>query len=363
MARTLFTASGGGHLAELVTLGRRLPFEVGAVTWFTEDTVQARSLLAGEQVVWAEPAPPRDWRAALRNARLADAMARRFRFGVAVSTGASIAVSALPAAQLHGAKAIYIESAARVDGPSVSGRMLAAHPRMTTFSQYRSWSEGRWRYAGSVFESFEPGPPTAASRLQRVVVTLGSQKDYPFDRLVSRLVSVLPDGVEVLWQIGSTAGCPHGIDGVAFVPSYELDAAMAAADLVIAHAGVGSALAALGAGRHPLLVPRRGFRGEHVDDHQVQVAAELAGRGLATVCDADELTLEALLGAARRSTMSRAHPPPLDLGGSRTPVVIDGASPGRRRGAGWRPPAREPWCSTGSRGLHEHTPPTRSSHR
>lgn len=314
MARTLFTASGGGHLAELVTLSRRLPFDPGFTTWFTQDTAQARSILAGEQVVWAEPAPPRDWQAALRNARLAGAMARRFRFDVAVSTGASMAVSALPAAQLYGAKGIYIESAARVEGPSVSGRILAAYPGTKTFSQHPSWVGGRWSYAGSVFDSFETAPEAAVSRLRRVVVTLGSQRDYPFHRLVERLASVLPGTTEVLWQTGSTDGGRHGIQGLEFVPSDVLDAAMAEADLVVAHAGVGSALAAFGSGRHPLLVPRRASHGEHVDDHQVQIAAELRRRGLATVCDADELTLDVLLDAARQSIVTLLDPPPLDLG-------------------------------------------------
>lgn len=314
MARTLFTASGGGHLAELVTLSRRLPFDVGFATWFTQDTVQARSVLAGEQVVWADPAPPRDWRAALRNARLACAMARRFRFDFAVSTGASMAVSALPAAQRYGAKAIYIESAARVEGPSLSGRILAAYPGPTTFSQHRSWAGGHWSYAGSVLDSFEPGPDVEVSELRRVVVTLGSQQDYSFHRLVARLARVLPSGTDVLWQTGSTDGHRHGIEGVEFVASDVLDAAMAQADLVIAHAGVGSALAAFGSGRHPLLVPRRASYGEHVDDHQVQIAAELGRRGLATVCGADELTLDVLLGAARKRVVARVGPPTLDLG-------------------------------------------------
>jgi UDP-N-acetylglucosamine transferase subunit ALG13 len=146
-----------------------------------------------------------------------------------------------------------------------------------------------------------------------VVVTLGSQ-NYPFDRLVSRLLDALPDGVEVLWQTGATDPRIHGIDGHRSIPTDELETAMADADVVVAHAGVGSALSAFSAGRHPVLVPRRVSRDEHVDDHQEQIAGELRDRGLATACDADEIGLGVLMTASRLSVLEREALPDLQLG-------------------------------------------------
>lgn len=306
-------ASGGGHLSELFHLRDRLPFDPGEVTWFTPDTPQSRSLLAGEQVVFAHDAPPRDWRAALRNARLAAAMCRRMRFGAAISTGASIAVSALPAARRHGAETAFLESAARVAGPSLSGRMLAGVPGIHTYCQSPQWADARWQYAGSVYEGFAPGPLREVPGITRVVVTLGSQRDYAFDRLVARLVEVLPADAEVLWQTGATDGSRHGINSVSTMPADELQAAMAAADLVVAHAGVGSTLAALDTGAHPVLVARRAGYGEHVDDHQLEIAAQLDGLGLATSCEPAEISTEVLLGAARRTVTRRADAAPLAL--------------------------------------------------
>ncbi len=313
--RTILAASGGGHLAQLVRLRSRLPFDPGEVTWFTQDTAQSRSLLAGEEVVHALEAPPRDWRAAIRNARLVGDLARDRRFDAAVSTGASVAVSTLPIARRHGAVAIYIESAARVEGPSMSGRLLARLPGIRTFCQYTSWAHGRWSYAGSIFDAFEPGPQAPAADVRTVVVTLGSQGGYPFDRLVSRLVEILPTGADILWQTGGTDAGIHGVRGVSFVPAAQMDIAMADADLVVAHAGVGSALSALAAGRHPVLVSRRVAHGEHVDDHQMQIAAELDARGLATACTVEDLDSDVLAAAARRTTKVRVAPPPLTLGG------------------------------------------------
>lgn len=82
------------------------------------------------------------------------------------------------------------------------------------------------------------------------------------------------------------------------VPSAEMRAAMREADVVIAHAGVGSALAAMRAGRRALFVPRRRAHGEHVDDHQVEMARELHGRNLVVAREAAEITLADLDAAA-----------------------------------------------------------------
>ena len=63
-------------------------------------------------------------------------------------------------------------------------------------------------------------------------------------------------------------------------------------------------------GKCPVLVPRRHATGEHVDDHQTQIAKELGNRALSVPTEADELTLGHLLaGAARRVTTLADDPP------------------------------------------------------
>ena len=81
-------------------------------------------------------------------------------------------------------------------------------------------------------------------------------------------------------------------------PGTGADRGDGAADLVVAHAGVGAALAAFEVGKCPLLVPRRRAREEHIDDHQTQIAAELGERGVAVSAEADALTLDHLIAAA-----------------------------------------------------------------
>jgi UDP-N-acetylglucosamine--N-acetylmuramyl-(pentapeptide) pyrophosphoryl-undecaprenol N-acetylglucosamine transferase len=206
----------------------------------------------------------------------------------------------------------YIESAARSQGPSATGRAISRIPAVRLYAQYSNWASGGWHYRGSVFDSFErveaqADPPI---RLRNLVVTLGTSRGYGFGRLVRRLLAILPPETDVLWQTGDTDTDGLGIDGHRAIPEHDLIQAIREADAVVSHAGVGTALVTLEAGKCPVLVPRRRARGEHVDDHQTQIATELGNRGLSVPSEADELALGHLLaGAARRVTTLADDPP------------------------------------------------------
>ena len=76
------------------------------------------------------------------------------------------------------------------------------------------------------------------------------------------------------------------------------------ARVVVTHAGVGSVLVALGAGKRPVVVPRRGRFGEAVDDHQVDFARRFEQAGLVTLVE-DADGLEDALAQVSRSSTSR----------------------------------------------------------
>ena len=149
-----------------------------------------------------------------------------------------------------------------------------------------------------------------ASGAQRVVVTLGTMRSYGFRSAVERLTRVLPevlaDDAEVLWQVGATDVSGLDVQPRDRVTAREMRSAIEAADLVVAHAGIGSALTVLDAGKCPVLLPRRCRRSEHVDDHQLMIAAELAGRGLAVTVDATAVTSADLRRAMGTSVNTRA---------------------------------------------------------
>lgn len=302
----LLVAAAGGHLEELWQLRPRLEPDPGDVVWVTSDSPQARSLLRGEQRLFAPPARPRDAGAAIANLRFARHVLALGDWTDVVSTGPLVAVPFLALARAHGVRAHFVESLARVAAPSLSATILERIPGVRCYAQYDWWRRPSWLYRGSVLDGYGAAP-AGHGRLERVVVALGTSC-YGFGRLVRRLLAALPARCEVLWQTGSTDVRGLGLDARPFVREDELAAAMAEADLVIAHAGAGSALAAMRAGRAPLLVPRRAGHREHVDDHQAQIAAELARRGLATTCEADELDQELLQRAASGRVRSFAAP-------------------------------------------------------
>lgn len=315
--RALLVAGSGGHLEQLVRLVRRIPaIDADRALWVTFDSPQSRDLLRGRDVVWARYPPPRAIWPNIVNARLAASILRRDDFEVAVSTGASIAVSFLPLARARGVPAHFIDSATRTRGPSMTGRILRRVPGVRTSCQYRSWAGSSWSFVGSVFDQFVARPPTrptADVEIRRIVVTVGTSEGFGFRALIERLVDVVPAGVDVLWQTGATEVADLGIDGRPSVPRDELAAAIGEADVVVSHAGIGSALTALEAGHKPVLVPRRSVAGEHVDDHQSDIARELDERGLAVVGSPRDLSWADLLEAASIRVVLDKDPDPLLL--------------------------------------------------
>ena len=309
---TLLVASTGGHLKQLHRLHRRLTGVAGPFRWVTFDTPQSRSLLEGEPVEFVRFVGGRDPLNILSNVPAAHRMMRDLGVQTIVSTGSSVALPFFALARARRLRCHYIESAARSDGPSATGRLMSLIPGVRLYCQYPGWAGGRWNYRGSVFDSFvrSDRPERSPPGLARIVVTLGTFRGYGFPRLVRRLLELLPPHAEVLWQTGDTDARGLGIDGHHALPERDLIDAMREADVVVAHAGVGTALAALEAGKCPVLVPRRLAHGEHVDDHQTQIAHDLDRRGLAVSVEADVLTHDHLIAAAGRTVVSVAEDPP-----------------------------------------------------
>jgi UDP-N-acetylglucosamine transferase subunit ALG13 len=306
-------ASTGGHLDQLIRLRRRLVPRATAEEWVTFDTQQARHALQGAVVHFVPMIKPKDLGGTVRAWNPARHILEEGGFDAVVSTGAAVGLPFLAEARRHSIEAHYIESAARSQGPSLTGRMIRTIPGIHLYSQYPVWAHGRWQFRGSVFDEFRPGRPRQVSVIDKVVVTLGTQVDFGFRRAVTAVQRVLADlgtpSPTVLWQTGSTDVSGLGLTGVGTVPAPELQAAIAEADLVIGHAGVGTGLLSLEAGRCPVLLPRRHAHGEHTDDHQEQIAAELTRRGLAVAADPDQLCADDLVAAAQLSA-DRVEDPP-----------------------------------------------------
>lgn len=281
------------------------------VTWVTPDTAQSRSLLAGEEVEPIPASKPRDVTATLVTAGRAHRLLGDRRWSAVVSTGSLAAVPFMALARARGVPCHYIETAARVDDPSLTARILARVPGIHRYAQHHASIKAGWLFRGSVFDGFR-ATPVPSAEFRKVVVTVGSG-NAGFRRMVDAVRHVLPPETEVLWQTGRTEVTDLGIDARRTLPARELAAAMAGADAVVAHAGVGSALMALRAGKCPVLLPRRQVFAEHVDDHQRQIADALASAGLAVTCEPEALMLDHLSRAAATVVTTTREPPPFVL--------------------------------------------------
>lgn len=112
-------------------------------------------------------------------------------------------------------------------------------------------------------------------------VTLGTQ-DFPFDRLLELVDRLTAEGVikgEVFAQIGYSSYVPKNYSYAAFLDPEAYNRYIAEADLIIAHAGVGTIMHCLSHSKKLIVVPRAKAYNEHVDDHQFEIADEFAERG------------------------------------------------------------------------------------
>lgn len=309
---TLLVASSGGHLEQLTRLVPRLGLD-GDFIWVTYDTLHARSLLEGRKFIPAHHPTTKHVPNAIRNTALARRVFSDSPIDRVVSTGAAVAVPFIGQATVRRIPSYYIESATRIKGPSLTGRLLQLLPRSVhLYRQAGSWGEPRWRQGPSVFDGFSVSRRDTRDP-RRVLVSLGTH-GFPFSRLLHRLVALLEAGsLEVTWQLGSTRP-PQGLPGraVRTLGSREFAQLVRSTDVLIGHAGTGLSLTALSHGKVPVLVPRQRRHGEHTDDHQGEIARELRDRGLAVTAHPQTLSWEHLKEAASLVAVHR-DPPPFPL--------------------------------------------------
>ena len=125
-----------------------------------------------------------------------------------------------------------------------------------------------------------------------IYVSVGSM--MPFERLVRSMdgfAAQRPD-LDVLIQIGRGKTEPAHARFVRLMPPADYRAMVAGCRLFVAHAGMGSIIAAIEAGKPLLMLPRRQSLGEHNTEHQLATAHNIGNRpGLHVAADeADLLT-------------------------------------------------------------------------
>lgn len=119
-----------------------------------------------------------------------------------------------------------------------------------------------------------------------IFVAVGTQK-FNFNRLlklVDRLVEKAIIKDEVFAQIGNSDYQPQHYKFQNFLNRNEFENKVKECDILITHSGVATIIMGLKFRKKVIVVPRLAKFGEHVDDHQMQIAMSFSQQNLVIMC-------------------------------------------------------------------------------
>ena len=146
-----------------------------------------------------------------------------------------------------------------------------------------------------------------------IFVTVGNATEG-FRRLLDAVDQLAGQGAfgddSVFMQTGNNEGFrPAHCQYQPFMGMEEFASKIREAAVVISHAGVGTLFHVLGAGKTPVVMPRLQRYGEHVDDHQLELAQALVSEGR-IICACEPADLPEAIVKVRRMNSQPPPPPP-----------------------------------------------------
>lgn len=124
-----------------------------------------------------------------------------------------------------------------------------------------------------------------------IFVTVGTH-EQPFNRLVKTVDELKRDGIiteEVIIQTGFSTYEPKYCQWSKLISYQQMVKNVEDARIVITHGGPASFIMPLQIGKTPIVVPRQHQFGEHVNDHQVEFARNVAER-MGTIIPVEDIS-------------------------------------------------------------------------
>ncbi len=126
-----------------------------------------------------------------------------------------------------------------------------------------------------------------------IFVTLGTQK-FQFDRILKELDKLIDENKlkkeDIMVQNVCQEYQPKNFKTFRLKPQEEIDKITEDAEIIITHSGTGSIINSLKMGKRIIIVPRRKEFGEHVDNHQLELAEVFHEKyNIPVVTEMDEL--------------------------------------------------------------------------
>ena len=325
-------ASGGGHMRQLLDLE---PFWGGRdYVFVTEPTAMGESVAQRHPTEFVPHValgqaklghPLAMIRSAAANLVASWRIVSRHRPDVFISTGAGSMFFTGLFAKLCGAKVIVVDSFARFDRPSAFARIAGP------MADYRIAQSPAAAKAWNGAECHDPlvlldGAAPAKEPL--LFATVGAT--LPYARLLDYVGDAKRRGLipeRVVIQTGKGADPVDGAECHETLNFDAMRALLARADLVVCHGGTGSIITALQAGCRTIAIPRLFERGEHYDNHQLEITEAFEQRGLLFVARTREEFAAALV-KARAATPRFATTDPKGLI-ARLGEIVDGIAAGK----------------------------------
>jgi len=137
--RVMLVCCQGGHFMQMLAL--KSAWADLPRVWVTTRAADTEALLREERKIYAHVPTARSIKNLFRNLWLAVGVVRRHRPEVLLATGGGVTVPLFIVGKLAGARLIYVESFTRVDGPSLTGRLV--YPLVDRF--FVQWPEAATR--------------------------------------------------------------------------------------------------------------------------------------------------------------------------------------------------------------------------
>jgi UDP-N-acetylglucosamine transferase subunit ALG13 len=195
---------------------------------------------------------------------------RRIEYDVIISTGAAVAISAVPTHLISRKKFYYFESLTRVVNPSMTGRILEFFPTVKKFSPSASNLSIKWKLGPNILDSFRVKTSNELPSKRRILVTVGTISNFRFDRLIDFVLQKIQPDDQVIWQIGCTGRSDLPGEFHTTIPKDHLLEIAKQSDVVFSHCGIGTMMDLLEIGVRPMVMTRLARYQEHIDDHQVE---------------------------------------------------------------------------------------------
>lgn len=129
-----------------------------------------------------------------------------------------------------------------------------------------------------------------------IFIAVGTQK-FQFNRLLQSFDYLIESGQieeKVFAQVGYSDYIPQNYQHVNFLDSADFEKYILECSILVTHSGVGTIVTGLRNNKKIIVVPRQKRYGEHIDNHQIEIAEAFSKSQYVQMCMDENMLYEAI---------------------------------------------------------------------